>query len=140
ERRGDDGALFEDEDDIRGARGDEQVGDRLGPLRVRDRVPPAVRDVQLRPFARGDARDEVRAVELGRADLEMRIAWPAQRSRAEERSTQVRATAAAAGEDTLRRPVERAMRSIEYARAMERLVRVRGSLDVKLVPRGLLES
>ena len=99
----------------------------------------ALDDPQLRTDARRNGGDEVRSFRFGSTNLEMRIARAAQRAGAEQRTAEIRAAAAAPAENTLRRVLERAVRGIEDAGAVQDLVRMRAGLDVQLEPRRAVE-
>ena len=85
----------------------------------------AVEQVELGAFPRGDLGQEAGALNLRGADLQVRIARPAQRAGTEERAPEIRAAAAAAGEHAQGRTLERAVRAVEHAGSVERLVGVR---------------
>jgi hypothetical protein len=125
-----DGALFEEQDGAAGAGKRECVGDRLDSLRVGDGVASAVEDAKAHSFLIGDAREEFGAVDLGAADLEMRRAGPAERTAAEQRSTEIRSAAARAHYDPPWRVPERREAGAEHAGLVEHLERVIVSGDV----------
>src|SRR6185437_4148449 len=131
--RSEDGALFEDKNGVRCAGGDKRVGDRLDTLCICDRVPPAIEDAQVGALARPEVCKKTRALDLRGPDLEMWITRAAQRPGREERAAEVRAPAAPPRNHATRRPLDRAMRRIEHACTVERLVRMPGAFDVELI-------
>ena len=72
-RRREHGLLLEREDEVDGAGGHQDVGDRLGSLGVGGRVRAPLLDVKLAAEARRERGEEARSVGLGRADLEVRV-------------------------------------------------------------------
>src|SRR5918995_1549426 len=133
-RRGDDGVLVERQDGVARAGVCEHVGDGLGALRVRDGVPAAVDHGERRK-----GREELRALERGRPDLEMRGPRPAERAAAEQRSAQVRTAAARSADDPFRRPFGGARACPQDSRFGEHVEGNGVSLDVHLVPRRAVE-
>src|SRR5665213_369255 len=95
--------------------------------------------MELSAHPRRDLEDEALALDLLRANFEMRIPRPAQGAGAEQRAPQVRRTATPARDDPLGRPLERPVRGVEHARPMKRSVRVRRALDVQLVAGRVIE-
>jgi hypothetical protein len=93
-------------------------------------VASAVEDAKAHSFLIGDAREEFGAVDLGAADLEMRRAGPAERTAAEQRSTEIRSAAARAHYDPPWRVPERREAGAEHAGLVEHLERVIVSGDV----------
>src|SRR5262245_37354803 len=85
-RRGQDGALLEDEHGAAGAGECEHTLDRVDAFRVGDRVAAAVDDPQLDSLLRREARDEVRTLQFGAAQLEVRGPRAAERGAAEQRA------------------------------------------------------
>lgn len=138
-RRGHHSALLEQDDRAPGTRERKHTGDRLHPLGVGNRVPPALGNTELHALGRGDAGDELRPFWLGASQLEMRRAWPAQRATAEESATQVRTAAASARHDASRRIRERRYARTENAGLMQDLQRALVSVDMQLVPRRPVE-
>ena len=125
--------LLEREHEVDRAGRDEHVGDRLGSLRVGDRVRAALVDAELAAEPRGDGGEEARAVDLGRPDLEVRVSRAAERAGAEQRAAEVGGRAAAPGDDAARRTVERPVGAVEDAGTVQRRVGVLRALDVELV-------
>jgi hypothetical protein len=93
----------------------------------------AVEDTQLGTLAFRDGREELRSLELRCPNLEVRVAWTAERPRPQERAPEIGTATASAGQHALRRVFERPVGSVEHAGSMQCLVGVRGAVDVKLV-------
>src|SRR5438270_11718168 len=91
--------------------------------------------VELSAETSGEVDEESRAVGLSGADLEVRVAGPAQGAGSEKRAAEIRGRAAAAGDDARGRAVKRAMGAAEDAGAVQRVVGSVRSLDVELVAR-----
>jgi hypothetical protein len=99
-------ALFEQQDGPACAGERERVGDRLDSLGVGDGVAAAIEYAESHSFLLGDTCDELCAFDAGGAQLEVRRAWAAQRTAAEQRAADVRGAAAGARNDPARRTLE----------------------------------
>jgi len=75
------------------------VGDRVEPLRVRQRVPAAVQNSEPSSFLLGDAGEKPSSIRPRAPDLEMRGAGPAEGPTAEERTSDIGASTARARDD-----------------------------------------
>lgn len=135
-----DRALLEDEHRLTRAREGEDIRDRLHPLRVCDRVPFAVEDAEAAAFLCRDSSDERRALSPGASDLEVRRAWTAKGSSAEQCSAEVGGTAAGAGDDAPRRVLQRAEARADNPGFVQDLKGAFVAGDVQLVPRPALEG
>ena len=82
--RCDDGLLAEAQRGVLRAEEGEEVGDRLRPLRVGDRVAAPLVDGEREPFGSGELGEEARRVGVRRAQLEVRVPRTARRAGGEE--------------------------------------------------------
>ena len=138
-RLGDDGALLEREDGLGRTHEREERLDRLPALRVGDCVRIALGDRELDTFGARETREERRRLRRRRPQLDVRRAAERQRAGAEERAAQIRGTAAAAPDDTPRRPLERPVAPIDDAGCREHAQGLRVAGDVELVARRRVE-
>ena len=93
-------------------------------------MPAAVEDREFHVLVRDRLREELRSVHACETDLEMWGARAAQRACPEECAAEVRAPAAAAGDETRRRPLERREPGGEDAGLVQDLQRVIGAWHV----------
>lgn len=129
----DDGPLPEREGGVARAEEGEQVGDRLAPLRVRERVPASLDHAELEPLGRRDTGEVAGPVQVYRAQLEMRGSRAGDRARGEECAAQVGGAAARPAGHARGRPRERAVARAEDPRRRERLDRALVVCEVELV-------
>jgi len=134
-----DRALLEEQDSPARAGECECVGDRFESLRVGDGVPSAVEDSETHTFFVCDAGQKVGALGPRAADLEVWGTGAAERAATEQRSAQVRGTAARARDDPPRWTLERRQPRGEHSCFVEHLQRPFISGDVELVPRAAVE-
>src|SRR6185295_10500451 len=90
-------------------------------------------------FDRGERSQKLRAFEVRRPKLQVRVSRTADRARREERAAQVRSTAARAPDDPGRRPLEGRQPRVEDACLVQHLQRTGVVVDVDLKPRRVLE-
>jgi hypothetical protein len=133
-RRADDGAFLQQEDRVARSGRREEVGDRLGALRIGDGVAPAVEDAQAQPVATCELDEKLGAGEPGRTNLEVGRARATDRSASHQRAPQVGVPAARPPDDSAWRPLERRAADVEDARVVQDPHCVGPSLDVQLVP------
>jgi hypothetical protein len=138
-RRRHHGPLFEEQDGAVRAGKRERVGNRLDSLRVCDSVPFTVEDAESHPFLTGDTREEVGAVDPSAANLEMRRARAAERTAAEQRSPEVRSTAARSRDHPSWWTVEWRETRSEHTGLVKHLERTVVTGDVQLIPRAPVE-
>ena len=106
-RRREHSLLLEREDQIDGARRDQDIRDRLGSLCIGSRVRAPLLDVELTAETGDECREEVRPAGFRGPDLEVRSSRPAERPGAEQRAAEVGGGAAAPSNDPARRTAER---------------------------------
>jgi hypothetical protein len=135
-----DRALLEGEDGLAGAGKSENVCDRLHALRVCDRMPLAIENAEPASLLCRDASHERRTLDPRGPNLQMGRTWAAQRSTAEERSPDIRSTAARARDDAPRRMVERAQARAEHSGLVQYLKRAFVPFDMQLVTRPPVEG
>ena len=128
-----DGAFFEHEDRSSGARQCEHACDRIDALGVRDGMATAVDDMEVDLFLRRDSREELRALRLRAAELEVQRPRATERSAAEQRAAEICAAAAGPRHDTSRRARERRQTRTEDTRLVEHLERMLVAGDMELV-------
>jgi hypothetical protein len=138
--RGDDRLLAEAQRRLLGAEEREQIGDRLAPLRVGERVPVPLVYGEPEAIGSRQLRKERRRLDVGRPQLEVRAAGPAGRARGQERASEIRSSAAGPGDDAARRPFEREEVGVEDSRLVEGLEGTGVVSKVELVARPPLES
>ena len=138
-RRGDDGVLVETERGLARTGDGEQIGDRLDAPGVRDGVAATLGDRERDLLACGDLRQDARAVDSARAQLELGGPRPGERAAAEQGAAQVGAAAARAADDALRRALEGRPPRRQHARLAEHLRGRRVDLHVQLVARRPVE-
>ena len=137
--RSQDSALLEDEHAASCSGKGEHSFDRIHAFRVRDGVTAAVGDTKVDTFLCRQTRDEVCALRLGAAKLEMGRAWSAERCTAEQCAAQIRATAARTCDDSARRCRQRSESRAEHTGFVQDLERALVSGDVQLVARRTVE-
>jgi hypothetical protein len=139
-RAGHDSALLEDEDCLARAGQREHVRDRFHPFGVCDRVPCAVEDAEAPALLRRDPSDERCALNPCAPDLEVRGAWTAKRSSAEQCAAEVGGTATGAGNNAPWRVFQRTEAGTEDPGFVQDLKRAFVSGDVQLVAGPALEG
>ena len=103
------------------------------------RVRRALGGRELDALGACEPREERGRLGRRRAQLEVRRAPERQRARAEERAAQVRGAAAAARDDSARRPLERRVTPIDDAGGSEHAQRVGIAVDMELKARRRVE-
>ncbi len=138
-RRRQDRALLEDEHGAARSGKREDSFDRIHALRIGDDVTAAVGDAEVEAFLGRETRDEVGALRLGAAQLEMRGARSAEGGTAEQHAAQVRTPAAGARDDAARRCGQRSEPGAQDTGFVEDLEGALVPGDVELIARRAAE-
>jgi hypothetical protein len=134
-----DGALLEDEHGAARSGKRQDSFDRVDAFRIGDDVATAVGDAEADAFLCRETRDEVGALRLGGAQLEVRRARSAEGCTAEERPAQVRTAAAGTCDDAARRCEQRSEPGAQDTGFVEDLEGALVPGDVELIARRAAE-
>src|SRR5687767_4657795 len=106
-RRGDDGIFAKAEGGIAGSQESEELRDRVGRLRVGDRVAIALVDRKGKTLLPSNPREERRGLRSGCAQLEVRVRRAGHGARREQRTAEIGRATAGARNDPFWRPLQR---------------------------------
>ena len=137
--RPDDGAFLEQKDCVARSGGSEKIADRLGALRVGKGVASTIQHPKVEPVPLGEVDEKLSAGQPTGADLEVRRAWAAHRSSADEGAAKVGATATRSADDSPGGPFQRRAVHVQHARIAEHAQCPLPSSHVQLEPRRLGE-